>query len=119
MRLLNLSLLFFFLFSINSYSLTECKGDDVSTWDNCIGAIIFSDGAKYMGGWKDGLPNGKATFTYADGTGYVGEYKDGERNGKGTETWPNGTKYVGGVKNHLECAKPRNGEGKHTKWCNG
>ena len=95
MKSLNISLILFFLFSINSYSLTQCKGDDISTWDNCIGTITFRDGERYIGGWKDGLPNGKGTFTNADGEKYVGEWKDGKRNGKGTNTFPDGEKYVG------------------------
>lgn len=55
----------------------------------------FSDGSKYVGGWKDGGYYGQGTFTYANGDEYVGEWKDGVQNGKGTHTHANGDKYIG------------------------
>ncbi len=94
------------------------------------GVIIYSNGEKYVGGFKDGKYDGQGTFTYSDGskwegewkeglryTGkgtihfesgskYVGEYKDGKYNGQGTLTHPNGDKYVGEFKDGL-----RNGQG--------
>ena len=79
MRTLNLFLLFFFLFALNSYSLPQCKGDDDTTkWNNCEGTFTFPDGRKYVGEWKDGKKHGKGTLTSPDGSKYVGEWKDGE-----------------------------------------
>ena len=72
----------------------------------------------YMGEVRNGLPNGKGTYTDPDGFNYVGElkngklhgrgmlvaphgdqyvgqYKDGKLHGKGTYTWSNGKRYVG------------------------
>jgi len=40
--------------------------------------MIYDNGAKYVGGWLVGLPNGQGTFTYADGTVKEGLWKDGE-----------------------------------------
>ena len=54
MRTLNLFLLFFFLFALNSYSLPRCEGDDFKKWDNCKGTLTSSNGEKYVGEWKDG-----------------------------------------------------------------
>ena len=84
MRTLNLFLLFFFLFALNSYSLPQCEGDDTTKWNNCYGTYTFASGAKYVGGYKDGKKHGKGTYTFADGSKYVGGYKDGGRHGKGT-----------------------------------
>ena len=77
MRTLNLFLLFFFLFALNSYSLPECEGDDFNKWDRCFGTAE-QGGEKYVGEWKDGKKHGKGTMTFPDGSKYVGEWKDGE-----------------------------------------
>ena len=41
--------------------------------------------------------NGQGTETYPDGGKYVGEWKDGVPNGQGTDTFPDGRK-VNGVR---------------------
>ena len=45
---------------------------------NGQGTYTWSDGRKYVGGWKDGKRNGQGTFTFPNGDKYVGEYKDGK-----------------------------------------
>ena len=100
MRPLNLFLLFFFLFALNSYSLPKCEGDDFKKWDNCKGTWTNPDGEQFAGEWKDGKQHGKGTHTQADGSQYVGEYKDGKKHGKGTFTEIRyGVKYEGKWKN--------------------
>jgi hypothetical protein len=47
MRTLNLFLLFFFLFALNSYSLPQCVGDDFTKWNICYGTYTSASGAKY------------------------------------------------------------------------
>ena len=50
----------------------------------------WSDGSKYVGEFKEGLPNGQGTLTSPDGSKHEGEYKNGRpwntivygRNGK-------------------------------------
>jgi hypothetical protein len=37
----------------------------------------WSDGSKYVGEFKEGLPNGQGTMTYSDGSKHEGEYKNG------------------------------------------
>ena len=37
----------------------------------------WSDGSKYVGGFKEGLPNGQGKMTYSDGSKHEGEYKHG------------------------------------------
>jgi|TARA_B110000116_G_scaffold258885_1_gene260442 hypothetical protein len=99
MRTLNLFLLFFFLFALNSYSFPECEGDLFIKWNNCKGTMTYPDGDKYVGEWKDGKGHGQGTYTWASGSKYVGEWKDGKRQGQGTYTFgkgPNeGDRYVG------------------------
>ena len=90
MRTLNLFLLFFFLFALNSYSLPNCEGDDPTKYNNCKGTFTFPDGEKYVGEVKDGKKHGRGTYTYANGDKYVGEFKDGNWNGKGTYIFENG-----------------------------
>ena len=41
------------------------------------GTLTYANGTKYVGEWKDGLPNGQGTSTLPDGDKHVGEYKDG------------------------------------------
>ena len=63
-----------------------------------FGIMIFPNGNKYIGGWKDGRWNGQGTFTSPDGFKYVGEWKNGG-------TWngiyydKDGWKYFGSWKN--------------------
>tara|TARA_B100000941_G_scaffold177704_1_gene127290 strand:+ start:290 stop:613 length:324 start_codon:yes stop_codon:yes gene_type:complete len=101
MKSINLSLLFFFLFSINSYSLPPCEDDYSHFWDNCEGTITFDNGIKYEGEWKYGKSHGKGTATFANGDKYVGEWKNSLPNGKGTYTSANGEKYVGEFKDGI------------------
>jgi hypothetical protein len=101
MKILNLFLIFFFLFALNSYSLPECEGDDFIKWNNCYGTYTFASGTKYVGEWKfhsesgNGMHHGQGTKTYASGAKYVGEWKDGNKHGKGTYTFASGTKWEG------------------------
>ena len=104
MRLLNLFLLIFFLFSIKSYSLPPCEGDS-PIWNKCVGTYTFSNGDKYVGEFKYNAFHGKGTYTFADGKKYVGGWKDGNKNGKGTIIFPDGKKYVSEWKNGLELKK--------------
>jgi hypothetical protein len=52
-------------------------------------------GFKYEGGWQDDSYHGQGTETYAKGRKYVGEFKDGYRNGQGIMTLPDGRKFEG------------------------
>ena len=55
----------------------ECKGGYGKHWDNCYGTYAFSNGAKYVGEFKDSKENGQGTYTEADGSKVTGEFKDG------------------------------------------
>ena len=60
---------------------------------------------KYKGGFKDGLQDGKGTYTWANGDKYEGEFKNGFEDGKGTFTWADGDKYEGEWKDGLKHGK--------------
>ena len=68
--------------------------------------------AKYEGGCKQGLANGKG---YASGIDiYEGRFKDGLPHGKGIYTWANGNTYNGFFRNGL-----KHGEGTYKYKKNG
>jgi len=70
-----------------------------------IGALL--SGARYIGEWKDGGPNGLGVAMFDDGSDYVGEFLNGAYHGQGTLTnvdrstycgkWINGKKNYDGV----------------------
>ena len=65
------------------------------------GLISISNGQKWEGQFKDGLPYGQATITFPDGTKYSGEYKNGIPEGEIRIIFPDGTKYTGEYKNGM------------------
>src|SRR4051794_25341507 len=75
--------------------LPQCPSKTDVPWTNCAGTRTYPNGDKYIGGFKDDMPNGKGTYTYVKGIKYVGEFKEVEPDGQGTWTYPNGDKYVG------------------------
>jgi len=63
-----------------------------------LGILIYPNGEKYVGSWKNGSENGQGTMTFSFGVKHVGEFKDGIM-WNGTEYLPNGKimgKYVNG-----------------------
>lgn len=78
--------------------LPPCPNVSVANYNNCFSANTFDKGIKYVGEWKNGLPNGHWTLTLPDGEKYVGEYKDGQRSGHGILTFKDGSQYVGEFK---------------------
>ena len=78
-------------------NLPPCNGNFTGP---CFGVYEYSNGAKYVGQFKDGLRNGQGTLTHASGAKYVGQFKDGSFNGQGTYTFANGDKYVGQFKDN-------------------
>ena len=79
-------------------NLPPCQGSDFSKWTNCFGTRTDPSGAKYIGEFKNGRPEGQGTESYVDGDKYVGEWRDGNYNGNGTYTHAYGHTYVGEFK---------------------
>ena len=68
---------------------------------NGQGSYFFFDGGKYEGQWKDSQRNGQGSFHYPDGSKYEGQWKEGQRDGQGTIYFSNGNKYKGQWKDDL------------------
>ena len=49
-----------------------------SNWTDCFGTIIFSDGSKYVGEWKNRKWHGQGTYTFADGSVKEGIWENGD-----------------------------------------
>jgi hypothetical protein len=79
--------------------LPPCPPINKGRYDNCFGTIIFPNGEKYAGEFKDNHFNGKGTFSLPDGMKYVGEWKDANWHGQGTITMPDGGRHTGEFKN--------------------
>ncbi len=52
-------------------------------------------GSKYVGGFRNGKPHGKGTYTYKSGNSYTGDWRDDNKHGKGAYTWADGSVYKG------------------------
>ena len=57
-------------------NLPACKGSDTTRWSNCSGSVTYSNGAKYVGEWKDGKRHGKGKFISEFGTQFEGFFRD-------------------------------------------
>ena len=99
----------------------ECQENDYKQWNNCKGIYkantghkydglfkngeivkgisIYPGGAKYVGEFKNFVPNGYGNFVWKDGKRYHGEWKDGKSHGRGTKIWNDGREYVGTFEN--------------------
>ena len=74
------------------------------------GVMIYKNGAKYEGEWKNDKKDGKGVFTSPHyyncrknvGMKYEGEFKDGKFEGYGITTYTNGDKYEGEWKNNKQ-----------------
>ena len=75
------------------------KSEDVGDLKNELpdgkGIMIYEDGSKYDGEWKEGQKDGKGTFTASDGMKYVGEFKHGKNHGHGSLIFPDGEMWDG------------------------
>lgn len=75
------------------------------------GTMVYTDGNKYNGEWKNGQCHGDGEMIYANGDTYDGQWQNGVKSGYGVYTWSNGQVYKGDYKNDL-----RDGEGEYIGW---
>ena len=104
-----LSIYIFLVLMWCNVGFAECiEGDCINGY-----GTYTTDGSKYVGEFKDGLPHGQGTFIGVNGNKYVGEHKNGKMNGQGTFTWASGefagNKYAGEFKDN-----ERHGQGTYT-----
>jgi hypothetical protein len=92
-----------------SFALPPCPDNNPSGEFSCFGTVIWNNGNKYVGAFRNGLKHGKGTATFASGSKYIGEFKDNEYHGQGTYISHNGNKYVGEYRNNK-----KNGQGTYT-----
>ncbi|MEM9266951.1 MAG: pentapeptide repeat-containing protein [Cyanobacteria bacterium P01_F01_bin.13] len=73
-----------------------CNEPDVTPLNADQPDHTYQNGTQFYGKFGDGKPaNGRGSMLYANGNRYDGEYRDGQRNGCGTFTFTNGRRYVG------------------------
>jgi len=65
------------------------------------GSLNWTNGAAYIGGFKNGLMNGIGKIRLANGSEYKGQFKNGMANGLGFLKFANGDFYKGSFKNDL------------------
>lgn len=74
-----------------SLSGDSCEG-------NCInghGTMLYENGDKYTGEWKNGKREGYGIFRFANGDAYAGGWQNDKKEGSGIVTLANGTKETG------------------------
>eukprot|EP00826_Nyctotherus_ovalis_P010338 TRINITY_DN12737_c0_g1_i3.p1 TRINITY_DN12737_c0_g1~~TRINITY_DN12737_c0_g1_i3.p1 ORF type:complete len:288 (+),score=91.61 TRINITY_DN12737_c0_g1_i3:219-1082(+) len=69
---------------------------------NGHGRLIHADGDLYEGGWVGDKANGYGTYIHEDGAVYEGNWVADKQNGKGVETWPDGSRYEGTYKDGMK-----------------
>ncbi len=57
--------------------------------------MVYPDGSKYDGQWKNGERSGQGKYVSREGDMFEGEWKEDNLNGKGTSILINGNKYEG------------------------
>lgn len=77
-------------------SLPACKGSDFTRWTYCVQTLIYPNGNKYVGEWRNGKHHGQGTMNFANGDIRVGEFAYGFLHGLGTAyTHATGERHVG------------------------
>ncbi len=61
---------------------------------NELGIFNYGDGTRYLGEFKDGIPNGLGRCEFSNGDLYEGEWKRHSPDGKGVLTFVSGRKYA-------------------------
>lgn len=80
-------------------STSSGKKDDASS------LLMFPNGEKYEGEFRNGLCHGWGVYYYANGDKYEGEFDNGLKHGRGTFTHKNGDKYIGEFVNDMMTGK--------------
>ena len=84
--------------SILGKTLVEGGDDNVDSVDDGSSDSIFDESGVYIykGNWVNDVMDGKGEIVYTDGSAYEGTIKDGVRDGRGTYTFsPGGEQFSG------------------------
>ena len=73
----------------------EQAGLDENTSAPSFGSLTYSNGGKYVGGFKDGKRHGLGSFVFANGDYFRGYYVNGRRQGYGVYEFTSGERYEG------------------------
>ena len=58
--------------------------------------MMYPDGSKYVGQWKEGMKNGRGVYDYANGDKYEGGWLDDAKHGNGVYYYnATGSKFYG------------------------
>lgn len=81
----------------------------MASLDFVVDTFVGSDGSKYYGTLKNGVPSGLGTCIWPNHCHYDGEWRNGVMHGFGTYVWKNGQRYDGEwkVKHSLLCCSHR------------
>jgi hypothetical protein len=72
-----------------------CKGSSRVGWNNCVGTYTTTEGALYVGEFRNGKYNGQGTATWPNGDRYIGEFRDDKFHGQGVYTSEKNFTYAG------------------------
>ncbi len=79
-----------------------CDEPDVIPIEATTPDYTYQNGTRFYGTFANGKPaNGRGTMIYSNGNRYDGEYRDGKRNGCGSFIFDNGRRYIGQFDNDL------------------
>jgi len=72
-----------------------------------VSVVVFPNGDRYEGEFRNGLMEGWGIYTYANGNRYEGEFRNDMLNGRGIMVYANGDRYEGDFRDDM-----RHGRGK-------
>ena len=95
---------------IKMYDIGKYEGIIVDNKRELNGVMIYNNGARYEGGWKNDKKNGKGIYISSHyfncennlGFKYEGEFKNDKFEGFGIATYSNGDRYEGEWKNNKQ-----------------
>ena len=66
------------------------RGCTTGSCTNGRGVFVWSNGAHYSGGFRNGLQHGQGSLVMPDGAHYQGEWRSGKKHGQGVATYSDG-----------------------------
>ena len=75
-------------------NLPQCQ---TTNRNNCVDQILTDGGTKYIGEFKDNVPNGRGKYFFPSGLRYEGEILNDYRHGRGTIYKANGEIFQSGI----------------------